>query len=131
MRITADTNLLVRVLVEDDPVQAAQAGAALQSAEAVVLTNVTLCELAWVLSKTYRLSASEIADGIRALADPAKVIVDRPAVEAGLAMLEAGGDFADGVIAHTGQGLGADVFVSFDRKAIKRLESLGQPARVP
>jgi hypothetical protein len=30
------------------------------------------------------------------------VSMDRPAVEAGLAVLEAGGDFADGVIAHEG-----------------------------
>jgi len=40
--------------------------------------------------------------------------VNRPAAEAGLALLEAGGDFADGVIAHEGRWLGAEAFVSFD-----------------
>jgi predicted nucleic-acid-binding protein len=42
--------------------------------------------------------------------------VNRPAAEAGLALLDAGGDFADGVIAYEGSWLGADAFVSFDKK---------------
>jgi predicted nucleic-acid-binding protein len=46
-------------------------------------------------------------------------------VEAGLAQLEAGGDFADGVIAHQGQWLGGDVFVSFDRQAVGLLRGQG------
>ena len=40
----------------------------------------------------------------------------------------AGGDFADGVIAHEGEWLGAEVFVSFDRRAIRRLEAQGRAA---
>jgi hypothetical protein len=32
-------------------------------------------------------------------------------------MLDAGGDFADGVIAYEGKWLGAETFVSFDKKA--------------
>lgn len=39
---------------------------------------------------------------IRSLLESAAVRVDRPAIEAGLAMLVAGGDFADGVIAFEG-----------------------------
>ena len=50
---------------------------------------------------------------IRSLLDSATVQVDRPAVEAGLAVLEAGGNFADGVIAFDGRRLGGEVFVSF------------------
>ncbi len=40
-------------------------------------------------------------------------------------MLDAGGDFADGVIAHEGQWLGAETFVSFDRKAVEMLKAQG------
>jgi predicted nucleic-acid-binding protein len=42
-----------------------------------------------------------------------------------LALLDAGGDFADGVIAYEGSWLGADSFVSFDKKAVKLMEAQG------
>lgn len=45
--------------------------------------------------------------------------------EAGLALLEAGGDFADGVIAYDGDWLGAETFVSFDGQAVSLLEARG------
>ena len=56
--------------------------------------------------------------------------MNRPAVEAGLALLEAGGDFADGVIAYEGNWLGAEVFVSFDKKAVELLQAQGQSSRL-
>ena len=59
------------------------------------------------------------------------VEVDQPTVDAGLAQLEAGGDFADGVIAHQGRWLGAETFVSFDREAIEGLRAQGHAARLP
>jgi hypothetical protein len=51
-------------------------------------------------------------------------------VEAGLAILATGGDFADGVIAYEGRGLGADTFTSFDRSAVTLLEQRGVAARL-
>jgi transposase len=53
-----------------------------------------------------------------------------PAVEAGLSVLEAGGDFADGVIAYEGSWLGGETFVSFDKKAVVLLIKQGQSARL-
>jgi predicted nucleic-acid-binding protein len=47
-----------------------------------------------------------------------------------LAQLEAGGDFADGAIAFEGSWLSAEMFVSFDKQAIKLLEAQGQSARL-
>ena len=44
----------------------------------------------------------------------ANVVMNRPAIEAGLGFLQAGGDFADGAIAYEGNWLGADTFVSSD-----------------
>lgn len=58
------------------------------------------------------------------------VVMNRPAVEAGLALLEAGGDFADGAIAYEGSWLGADTFVSFDRKAVKPMDVRGESVRL-
>lgn len=56
--------------------------------------------------------------------------MNRPAVEAGLAFLKAGGDFADGVIAYEGSWLGGDTFVSLDKKAVALLTEQGQSARL-
>ena len=61
------------------------------------------------------------------LMNSANVVVNRPAAEAGLALLNAGGDFADGVVAYEGSWLGADTFVSFDKKAAKLMEAQGEP----
>ena len=58
------------------------------------------------------------------------VVVNRPIAEAGLALLEAGGDFTDGVIAHEGNWLGADTFVSFDKAAVKLIKASGGMARL-
>ncbi len=45
-------------------------------------------------------------------------------------MLEAGGDFADGVIAYEGKWLGGETFVSFDKQAVALLTAQGQSARL-
>ena len=71
-----------------------------------------------------------IAEAIRRLIAAANVSVNRRAAEAGLAMLQAGGDFADGVIAHDGAWLGGDAFVSFDRLAVQLLRDQGREARL-
>jgi len=97
----------------------------LRDAEIVVLTLPTLCEFVWVLARGYRRPVADIASAVRRLAAPAAVRVDRPAVEAGLAMLEAGGDFADGIIALEGRRLGGTVFASFDRKAVELVAAAG------
>ena len=129
MRITADTNVLVRAFLEDHPEQSRVAQAALGRAEIIALTIASLCEFVWVL-RTYKIESSDIAATIRNLIDGANVVLNRPAAEAGLALLDAGGDFADGVIAYEGRWLGADIFVSFDKKAVKLMESRGDSARL-
>jgi predicted nucleic-acid-binding protein len=129
MRITADTNVLVRAFLEDHPEQSKVAQAALSKAEIIALTIATLCEFVWVL-RTYKIELTDIAATIRNLIDGESVVVNRPAAEAGLALLDAGGDFADGAIAYEGRWLGADIFVSFDKKAVKLLESRGGSARL-
>lgn len=130
VKVTADTNVLVRAIMEDDARQAAAARQILSQADMVAVTLPVLCELAWVLSRGYRTPAPRIADVIRDIANAANVVVDRTAVEAGLEMLVAGGDFADGVIAHEGEWLGAEKFVSFDRSAVKLLIARGRSARL-
>jgi predicted nucleic-acid-binding protein len=130
MRIAADTNVLLRDVLQDDPVQARVARRILQGAELVVIPVVVLCELVWVLRQGYKKPSFEIADAIRVLLDSTNVVVNQSAVEAGLAVLDKGGDFADGAIAYEGQWLGAEEFVSFDKQAVSLLKSQGKRARL-
>jgi predicted nucleic-acid-binding protein len=129
MKITADTNVLVRALTEDHIEQSKAAQTALGKADIVALTMPTLCELVWVL-RSYRIQSSDIAGTLRGLLDGTNVVVNRPAAEAGMAVLEAGGDFADGVIAYEGNWLGAETFVSFDKKAVRLIEAQGKSAKL-
>jgi len=130
VKITADTNVLVRAMTGDDALQSGIAQAELANADVVALALPSLCELVWVLSRGYKVAPPDIAAAIRRLIDAANVVVNRPAAAAGLAMLEAGGDFADGVIAYEGNWLGADAFVSFDKRAVELLDAQGRAARL-
>jgi predicted nucleic-acid-binding protein len=84
----------------------------------------------WPRPAVYNFQAEDVAAAVRAPMAAANVQVNRPAVEAGLALLEANGDFADGVIAYEGTWLGGETFVSFDRQAVALLTAHGQPARL-
>ena len=130
MRVAVDTNVLVRAAVRDDPAQARIATKVLTEAELIAVALPCLCEFVWVLLRVYGLQPADAAAAIRALLAAANVAVNRPAVEAGLAVLEAGGDFADGVIAYEGNWLGGETFVSFDKKAVALLTAQGQSARL-
>jgi len=130
VKITADTNVLVRAAVRDDRKQADAAAKLLKSAESIAVSTSCLCEFVWVLDRVYNFGREEIAAAIVALVDAANVAMNRAAVEAGLAVLNSGGDFADGVIAHEGRWLGGEVFVSFDKRAVTRVERIGLPARL-
>lgn len=130
MRITADTNVLVRAAVLDEPAQSRLAVAALLEAEAVAVTLPALCEFAWVLTRGYKRKATEVAAAMRKLAESEGVLVDRPALEAGLSVLERGGDFADGVIAFEGRRAGGRIFASFDRDAVELIGATGGETRL-
>jgi predicted nucleic-acid-binding protein len=130
LRVTADTNVLVRAAVLDDLRQAELAIGLLRDAEVVVVPLPALCEFAWVLRRGYRRAPAEVAAYIRSLLDGPTVEIDLPAVQAGLAMLDAGGDFADGVIAFTGRQLGGAVFASFDRQAVELVSAAGGATRL-
>ena len=131
MRITVDTNILVRAAVRDDARQARIAARLLREAEVIAVPLPCLCEMVWVLRRVYGFGALEISAAIEALLNASNVSSNRPAVEAGLAVLRDGGDFADGVIAFEGRWLGGESFVSFDRKAVASVTRLALQARTP
>ena len=130
VRVTVDTNILIRAVVRDDRKQAEAASRLLKNAEIIAVPLASLCEFVWVLRRFYKFPAPDIAVAIEALLNVANVRVNRTAVNAGLAVLNAGGDFADGLIAYEGSWLGSDTFVSFDKEAVKLLTAQGQKSRL-
>ena len=130
MKLAVDTNVLVRAVVRDDAAQAKIAIKALTDADLIAVALPCLCEFVWVLRSVYGFQPSDAAAAIRALSNAANVEMNRPAVEAGLSVLDAGGDFADGVIAYEGSWLGGETFVSFDKVAVTLLTAQGQSARL-
>ena len=130
MKIVVDTSVLVRAVVRDDPAQSRVAAKVLTDAESIAVALPCLCEFAWVLRRVYGFSSSDAATAIRALLAAANVEMNRPAAEAGLSVLDAGGDFADGAIAYEGSWLGGETFVSFDKQAVTLLAAQGQAARL-
>ncbi|RUW98397.1 PIN domain-containing protein [Mesorhizobium sp. M2A.F.Ca.ET.037.01.1.1] len=127
MKVSLDTNVLLWLIVGDDEAQQQTAAETLERAELVAISVQALCEFVWVLDRSYRVARPDISASIRRILDMRNVVANRPTIEAGQAVLDAGGDFADGVIAFDGQWLGGETFVSFDRKAAKLVEGQGTP----
>lgn len=130
MTVAVDTNVLVRSVVGDDAAQEEIAIKLLAEAEVIAIASTTLCELVWVLRSSYGFTSSETALALRTLLASTNVVTNSAAAELGLSVLEAGGDFADGVIAFEGRWLGGETFVSFDRKAVSLLRASGQSAQL-
>lgn len=130
VRVTVDTNVLIRAVVGDDERQARAATKLLTSAELVAVSAPCLCEFVWVLRRVYKFKRQDIQAALEALLDAGNIVVDRSAAEAGLAVFKAGGDLADGLIAHEGRRLGGDTFVSFDASAVDLLARQGQDAKL-
>jgi predicted nucleic-acid-binding protein len=136
VRVIADTNVLLRFLCQSEADKAQNEAVArlFNEADEIIIPTPVFCELVWVLSSLYKLSREKIASVIHMLLNSdTKLNIREDEVEAGLNMLQAGGDFADGVIAYTGSTMarGHTVFVSFDKKAVQRLNELGVAALSP
>lgn len=132
MIVVADTNIIVRIAAKVDNLeQKAAAIKLLDEARNFVIPITVFCEYCWVLRKN--LSREQIAASIRFLLRHENVVADTQAVHAGLRMLDAGGDFADGVIQHTGSQLAdaPSVFASFDQQAVRLLAAQGFATLVP
>jgi predicted nucleic-acid-binding protein len=131
VKITVDTNVLVRVLLNDDAAQADAARRLLSRAELIAIPLPVLCELVWVLRRLYRRPIADVLTALEAVLRTERVVVDAAAVEAGLDVLRRGGDFADGVAAHTGAALGGTIFASFDVNAVRIRLAQGDAAADP
>jgi predicted nucleic-acid-binding protein len=119
--IAADTNVLVRYLVEDDPRQTAEAARLIEEAaeggEGIFISHIVLCELVWVLSFAYEVRRQEIISILQQLRRSAGIVIESAdAFQRALASFESGkGDLADYLIAETAVAHGCSAIATFDR----------------
>ena len=91
-----DTNILVRIVVNDDPAQSARAAEFLRQQDRVFLAKTVLLEVEWVLRNGYGLGRSEVLAILRGIVAMGNAEVeDEAAVAQAMQWYERGMDFAD------------------------------------
>ena len=86
------------------------------------MPTIILCKLVWVLKRAYRYAGPEIIRILRRLVAVRAVEIERPAAQAGIAMLARGGDFAHGVVRHEADRAKCARLVTFDRGFARLLD---------
>jgi predicted nucleic-acid-binding protein len=123
--IGIDTNILVRHLAQDDPVQSPKATELIErrlsAGEPGFVTVIVIAELAWVLERSYGLPDAEIVVAIeRTLQTESLVLESEKEVFTALVALKEGrGSFGDALIAALGGKAGCAHTLTFDRKALR------------
>ena len=123
--IGLDTNILVRYLAQDDPVQSARASEIIEGRltgeEPGFISVVAVAETVWVLQRAYRMADAAIALVIEQIlaADALLVECEQQVFDAMIALKEGRGSFADALIGALGRRAGCSATVTFDRKALR------------
>ena len=123
--IGLDTNILIRYLTLDDPVQSAKATEILE--RRLTLKNpgfvsvVAMVETVWGLDRAYGLTAQEIATAVERLLQVGVLAVENEQeVFTAMVVLKQGrGSFADALIAELGARVGCTRTLTFDQKAVR------------
>ena len=123
--IGLDTNVVLRYLTQDDPVQSPRATQLIErrltEAEPGYISVVAMAELAWTLERFYRLGDMDIAAAIERILQADTIVVEneREVFIAKTALKDGRGSFADALIAALGNKAGCSRTLTFDRKALR------------
>ncbi len=121
--IGLDTNVVIRYLVQDDPVQTPVANRIfekdLSASNKGHVCPVVLCEIVWVLLRCYKQPKVKIQEVVRTLLLAENIeLQHRDSVWRALREFELGdADFSDYLVAFVNQECGASVTLTFDRSA--------------
>lgn len=117
--IAIDSNILVRLLVADDPAEHAAArqffSRRLSAALPGFVSLIVLVEVYWTLTSAYKLSADAVCEALLGVLESEQVVVERPAI-ARAALARASIGVADWIIHLVGQDMGCTSTVTFDRR---------------
>ena len=126
--IALDTNVWVRYVTNDDPVQARRAMDILAAADEVFLPKTVLLELEWVLRAAYDLPRQAILKAMLQILGLPMVRAEKPEqVAKALDWFRGGIDFADAL--HVAGSGAAEAFVTFDEVLIRKGKKLKLPVK--
>ena len=118
-----DTNILIRLLTGDDPVQT-QAAERVMASGAIWIAKTVLLETAWVLRAVYSFDDRAVGEAVtKLLGLPNVEVEDEPSIAAALALMVWGLDFADAI--HLSSRPEGARFVTFDRSLVRRAQRAG------
>lgn len=125
--IALDSNVLVRLLVDDEGAQAQCERArrlvsdAVARSEPVFVSDIVLCEFVWVLRRVYSVDRKSLSKTLADLISAEHVQLERPAeVSRSVAAYAAGpADFSDYLLRELALQAGCDAVYSFDKKLLK------------
>src|ERR1700724_2855149 len=123
--IGLDTNILVRYLAEDDPIQSPKAREIIErrltEEKPGFVSIVAMVETVWVLERAYGLTPSEIVGAVERILQTDVLVVEneQEVFTAMIALKEGQGSFADALIAALVARMGGSCTLTFDRKALR------------
>jgi predicted nucleic-acid-binding protein len=123
--IGLDTNILVRYLTQDDPIQSAKAREVVErrltEEKPGFVSIVAMVEIVWVLERAYGLTPHEIVGAVERMLQTDVLVVEneQEVFTAMIALKDGRGSFADAVIAALGARMGCSCTLTFDRKALR------------
>ena len=119
-----DTNVLVRIITNDDRAQAARAATFLRDQERVFVPKTVLLELEWVLRSAYRIEPSAVVSALRDIMSVSNVeIEDEAVVTQAIEWYEKRMDFADAL--HVASAGRERKFATFDNQLRRKVRRLG------
>jgi predicted nucleic-acid-binding protein len=123
--IGLDSNILVRYLTQDDPIQSPKATAIIErrltEENPGFVCIVAMAETVWVLDRAYGLAMHEIAAAIERMLQTDVLVVEneQEVFTAMIALKEGHGSFADALIVALGARVGCSRTLTFDQKALR------------
>src|SRR6516165_4009595 len=123
--IGLDTNILVRYLTQDDPLQSPKASEIIErrltEANPGFVSIVAMVETVWVLERAFRLATQGIVKAVERILQTDVLVVEneQEVFTAMIALKEGQGSFADAIIAALGASRGCSRTLTFDRKALR------------
>jgi predicted nucleic-acid-binding protein len=123
--IGLDTNILVRYLTQDDPVQSPKATEVIEQRlteeNPGFISVVVMVEIVWVLDRVYRLAGREIAAAIERMLQADMLVVEneQEVFTAMVALKQGQGSFADAVIVALAARAGCRFTLTFDHGALQ------------
>jgi len=123
--IGLDTNVIVRYLTQDDPIQSPKANRLIEkfsAGEPGFIAMVSIVELIWVLQSCYYAAKPVVVQMLENLLRTEELIVERPElIWRALRRFQAAGqvDFADCLIECCAHAAGCEYTATFDKSAAK------------